>query len=330
LIRAHENTFVLIRELKRAIAKHGEIVVLTYEDEHGRRFTALEVGRNPHWIDDLPTLDPHERDTIRKIYDRTTRDIQVVVREEGKTPDLILDGVMTELKADFGDLSLDRLVGKAERQIFEFNRRHMITEGEVAVDLRRYDEVPVDDVMAMINRWAATRRHISLDRIRVYARDDEAVFRQQADGTFALEGEEPGRDPGGHARDVDPQMLRVLAAEGRLNEAMRGLTRLERANDEESRRIRDEILARRMLFRLLKFAGLPRPGVAARRAAEKRDLERARFEWKAFKRRHSKSVIGMIEQEAKIALQLGDMAERGFVEPEQLEEWREFYLKEGM
>jgi len=177
LVPENPNSLSLIRRLKLAIRKHGPVAILTYRDEQGRRFVAIDIYRSPEWLRYMPELEPHERELIRRIRD-TRQDIQIVVREAGKTPDLIVDGIVTELKSDFGRYSVDRLVTKANAQVREFKKRHRITRGDLALHLRDYARVPHDEFLRSLREWAGkVRGGVDLDRIWAYAEQDIRIYR---------------------------------------------------------------------------------------------------------------------------------------------------------
>ena len=73
----------------------------------------------------------HEVKLIKKIQ-VLNRDLQVLVRETGKTPDLVVGGVVTELKSLIGDkIDLTYLINKANSQVHEHAERHRLGNGAV-------------------------------------------------------------------------------------------------------------------------------------------------------------------------------------------------------
>ena len=75
-----------------------------------------------------------------------------MVREEGKTPDLVVNGVMTEMKTDFNKFRLYHLLKKANLQSLEFAARHGSSEGQVAIDVKEWNRVNVGKVLSALDR----------------------------------------------------------------------------------------------------------------------------------------------------------------------------------
>lgn len=293
LIPKGTNSWGFIEGLKRAVRRHGELPVYTYRDAVGGKFVALDVGTNPSWVDNLPELHSHERSLIKKIL-RYGRNVQVVVREEGKTPDLIVDGVVTEMKSLLPtrgfptDPLLNKLLHKANHQALEFTKRHLLVETDLALDLNREAEVPVDWVEERIGRWASGVRNNGLQRIWVFAGEDRQGFVLQPDGTYKLQT--AGTEE--KARPRDPELvhgLQLLAKKGRLEHAHRILRELEAGQpavvDSHSPVVqaREQLEAQRALPRIRKLA--------------RTDLGRARETWEDFRKTHSESAVQALTPE---------------------------------
>ncbi|PCI35400.1 MAG: TIGR00730 family Rossman fold protein [Elusimicrobia bacterium] len=227
LIRSHANSHQLIRRLKRQVRKRGSIKVRNFEDADGRVFTTLDIGSDPQWVQHLPMLEPHERAHIKKILKRTS-DVQVLVREEGKTPDLIVDGVMMEIKVDTGRYALKHLLENAEAQLAAFNRRHMITQGAIGIDMSNQREVPVAETLEEINAWAGVQSRNAAEVITVYAGKDIVDFRLNSQGKYAVMGDAAVRD--GLATSAATADFHMAMKAGRFPEAHAALTRLERSH----------------------------------------------------------------------------------------------------
>ena len=65
-----------------------------YSDVHNNQFVGLDLSKRPENVETLPGLQPHEIVTIKKVQ-AITKDLRVLVREEGQTPDLVVGGVVT-------------------------------------------------------------------------------------------------------------------------------------------------------------------------------------------------------------------------------------------
>ncbi|MFA5138193.1 MAG: hypothetical protein WC728_03090 [Elusimicrobiota bacterium] len=294
LIPLNSNSQNLIAMLRQAVRKHGELTVLTYRDPLGERFVGLDLSREPAWLDHIPELQSHELDLIRKII-RRSRDVQVLVREEGKTPDLIVNGVVTEIKSVFKDGSMERLVEKANRQVDAFNHRHLITGGgDVAVDMRGESSVPVDTVLRTLDSFAARTRTVALERVWVFGGDDLKVFERGADDRFRLRPPEARTDPGGYAKPLDAGKLRraqILVEKGLFRPAQDVLSQIERESGPgPALEVKAQLAGRRLLLRIRKLV------------RKKRESEHAARLWQQFKLSHSEETVGEIEDEVLRAL----------------------------
>jgi len=205
-------------KLKGAVQRMAPYHVQTYHDAYGGFFVAIDLSRNPDLVHVLPEQESHEVKLIKKIQ-LWTKDLQVVVREEGKTPDLVLAGRVTELKSLMGkEVDLTFLVNKANNQVLEHALRHGLGPGAAAVDLTEESQVPVAEILSSLDAWQAlpdgsalpkydpsqrvkgkvykgffVKQRVYLEKIFVFAGLELKVFVRQADGTFRVE--EPGAMP---------------------------------------------------------------------------------------------------------------------------------------
>jgi hypothetical protein len=81
----------------------------------------------------LGEFQAHEVATIRKIQ-VLTPDLKVLVREAAATPDLIVNGVVTELKSVHKGM-LDRQLAHANGQLVSHAKRHGLGLGAVVLDV---------------------------------------------------------------------------------------------------------------------------------------------------------------------------------------------------
>lgn len=215
LIPVRRNTKNLIPKLKEAILSYGELRILVYDDGVGGKFIGLDLLQEPGWLDHIPRLEEHEKVLIRKIFARTP-DVKVVVTEDGMTPDLIVGGVVTELKTHnslSGDDSLAKQIDKANRQVIAFGGRHRLGGGHLAIDLLWDEKVPVEKMTRSINAWArAARPEPALARIWVYSQGDVRSFALQSDGSYRLRDQSLEEDP--LNRPMDAARIRGLTQEG--------------------------------------------------------------------------------------------------------------------
>jgi uncharacterized protein (TIGR00730 family) len=155
LIPSGVNSQDLIVLLKRAVPRMAPYSVYTYQDAAGRKFVAIDISRHPGLIDNFPEQHSHEIALIKKIQ-LWNKDLQLVVREDGKTPDLVLGGTMTELKSLIGShVDVPFLVNKANTQIYEHAQRHGLGHGAAVLDLTEKTSVPVAEIERQLNEWQA-------------------------------------------------------------------------------------------------------------------------------------------------------------------------------
>ncbi len=176
------NSETMHDELRAHLSSLLPIDIFVYHDALGGRFLGLDLSRNPDNADRLPELQAHEIATIRRIQS-VTRDLQVLVREEGATPDLIVGGVPTELKSVFqGDVAVQ--VANANKQLLSFAKRHGLGLGAVALDLRR--ALPVEHVEAGIAQAVRVSREIGFERVYAYNGGAWQTYARGVDGEFRL------------------------------------------------------------------------------------------------------------------------------------------------
>lgn len=223
------NSAALHDELRAHLSALLPIDIYVYHDARGGRFLGLDLSRNPDNAGRLPDLQAHEVATIHRIQ-AVARDLQVLVREEGATPDLVVNGVPTEMKSVFGgDVSVQ--VSHANVQLLAHAKRHGLGLGAVALDMDGR-EIPVEHVEAGL---AAVRRAGEIGFDRVYAFNGGAwqTYARDVDGEFRLSRTERPFAP--HAASAARAALipRALAQAPRMN-----LREVEREITEPSRLLR--------------------------------------------------------------------------------------------
>ncbi|PIR17261.1 MAG: TIGR00730 family Rossman fold protein, partial [Elusimicrobia bacterium CG11_big_fil_rev_8_21_14_0_20_64_6] len=181
------NTEHFIRELAGKWRDIGWLDLRVYTDSRGDGFRAVDLTGRPDLAAHLPEVQPHEAVLIRKIQLHAS-DLQLVIREEGKTPDLIVDGIVTEMKSLFPGGEFRVQLEHANAQVLAHATRHRLAPGAVAVDLTSLEAVPVAEIRAVINDFVRTGAALGLASVSVYAGKDRAVFVRGADGLFDLQG----------------------------------------------------------------------------------------------------------------------------------------------
>jgi uncharacterized protein (TIGR00730 family) len=132
----------------------------------------------------LPEFEPHEIDTIKKIQIRTN-DLLVVVREASATPDLIVNGVATELKTVHKG-KLARQLAHASGQLLSHAKRHNLGPGAVVLDVIG-TPLSVAEVEANIAQAVREEPALGFDRVYVFQGDDLKIYAPAADGAFRLD-----------------------------------------------------------------------------------------------------------------------------------------------
>lgn len=203
------NSHELRERLVENVATMAPYTIYTYRDAKARKFTAIDLSKNPALVDVLPEQQSHEVKLIKKIQ-VWNKDLQVLIREDGKTPDLVVGGVVTELKSLIGDkVDFTYLLNKANSQVHEHAERHGLGNGAVVIDLTKQTKVPAAKILSEIETWRAMpvgykipgfytgprvkKQQIALDKVYVFAGSDLKMFVRAKDGAFRLS--EPAEIP---------------------------------------------------------------------------------------------------------------------------------------
>jgi len=202
LIPHGPNSNALITQLMANVDTMAPYTIYGYRDVKGGKFVGIDLSRNPKLVDLLPEQQSHEVRLIKKIM-VWNQDLQVLIREDGKTPDLVVGGVVTELKSLIGDkVDMTYLLNKANNQVHEHAQRHRLGNGAMVIDLTEEDQVPVDRIAQDIDHWRRMpvgyeipgsyigprhkKQQIALDKIYVFAGTDLKMFVRHQDGSFRL------------------------------------------------------------------------------------------------------------------------------------------------
>ncbi|MCX5795931.1 MAG: hypothetical protein NTY77_10585 [Elusimicrobia bacterium] len=188
LIPDSGNSKSLKAKLKRMVSQMAPYQIYTYYDRKGGRFAGIDLSARPGLIDQIPELQQHEVKLIKKLM-LVNSDIRVLVREDGKTPDLVIGDKLVEIKSSLGEaMALESLIAKANMQILEHGQRHGLGRGAMALDLTRQSRVPVAEVQGILDSWqAGSKDQIVLEQVIVFGQTDMQVFMRQADGTYRIQ-----------------------------------------------------------------------------------------------------------------------------------------------
>jgi hypothetical protein len=181
------NTEHFINELAVKWDKIERLDLRVYTDVKGGSFRSVDLTGRPELAANLPEVQPHEAALIRKIQ-LHAKDLQLVIREEGKTPDLIVDGVVTEMKSLFPGGEFKVQLEHANAQVLAHATRHQLAPGAVAIALESRDAVPVAELREVINDFVRTGAVIGVASVSVYAGKDRQVFVRGKDGLFNVQG----------------------------------------------------------------------------------------------------------------------------------------------
>ena len=167
------NTKDYVNELRQRWSRIEWLDLRLYRDASGNFFRAVDLTGRPDLVEHLPELQAHEVALVKKIQLHTA-DLQIVLREEGKTPDLIVDGVVTEMKSLHAEGIVTVQLEHADAQLKAHSQRHGLGKGAVAIDIvgkkRDWSEIG-----AAIKEYVATH-DVGFDRVEVYNGDERRVF----------------------------------------------------------------------------------------------------------------------------------------------------------
>jgi uncharacterized protein (TIGR00730 family) len=176
------------KELKANWSRIGWFDLRIYTDSKGNTFHAVDLTGRPGLAARMPNVMPHEADLIRKIQ-LHSKDLQLMILESGKkTPDLVVEGVMTEMKSVFPKVDFQVQLAHANEQVLAHATRHRLATGAAAIDLRSNGRVPVAKMRAAINAFVRTGVSIGLGSVSVYAGTERVVFVAGKDGLFDVQG----------------------------------------------------------------------------------------------------------------------------------------------
>ncbi len=294
LIPSGQNSDDLKAQLKRDLKNMAPYYVYTYQDALGGRFTAIDLSAKPGLAARIPELQPHEVTLIKKIQ-TISKDLQVLVREDGKTPDLVVGGVVTEMKSLIGkNVDFTFLINKANTQVLEHGRRHGLGHGAAAIDLAEESQVPVESVRSDLNAWAK-KATVVVDKVFVFAGGDLKVFVRRADGSF---DSGPAQGPSA----IDPghiSNLRSLVGAGRYEMAQQVLHKIESVHGGARpgmplHDLREQVEGERTYLKIEKL-------VRTRQVAQAASL------WENFALSHSLDIVKQLEPRVLAALPLFDL-----------------------
>lgn len=301
------NSRALIGQLKKHVAEMAPYRVYRYHDAKGGFFTGIDLSRNPSLVDILPEQQSHEVKLIKKIQ-LYNKDLQVIVREEQKTPDIVLGGTITELKSLIGhSVDFTFLLNKANTQVYEHARRHGLGLGAAAVDLTQETSADERATLELINDWAAKKSSKAhspswLGKVYVFAGLDLKVFERRPDGRYAVA--DPSQLPLTRpvlppVANADVHAVQLLLSKGRVTAARRKAGALQkRARVEVAgsplAQARERVDAQRFL-------------AAARKLIRKRRRASALALWDNFKTTHGAGAAASIE--AQVRELLGSQAD---------------------
>ncbi|MDX6770329.1 MAG: TIGR00730 family Rossman fold protein [Elusimicrobiota bacterium] len=296
-IPSGSNSDGLREALRASLQRMLPFDIFVYRDALGGSFAAVDLSKNPANADRHPELAPHESAAIKKIQ-LWTKDLQVLVREEGKTPDLVVGGVVTELKSFHPQGDLLTTLTAANEQVSKHAQRHGLGLGAVVVDMMHRDAVPVELVRAKLAEFTAQTRSVAVARVYVFAGSELKAFSRGADGVFRLdEATRPfGRVEG--RRDAptrEVHRVQLLTKAGRLEGARSRLAQLEHQADAgvDTRltEAREQLDAERVFRKISKMV------------SHGRDRE-AYAVWDRFRLSHSAALVHQVADKVRAALKI--------------------------
>jgi hypothetical protein len=188
LIPRQGNSESIHDELRANLSKLVPLDIFVYHDALGGRFLGLDLSRNPDNVERLREFQPHEIVTIRRIQS-VTRDLQVLVREEGATPDLIVRGIPTEIKSvHHGDVGVQ--AARANAQLVALSRRHGLGLGAIALEIVGR-ALPVEHVEKDLAKVVRSVPALGFDRVYAFNAGEWQTYARGVDGEFRLSPSAP-------------------------------------------------------------------------------------------------------------------------------------------
>jgi uncharacterized protein (TIGR00730 family) len=132
----------------------------------------------------LSEFQAHEVATIKKIQ-VYAQDLRVLVREAAATPDLVVNGVVTELKSVHKG-GIERQLAHANGQLVSHAKRHDLGLGAVVLDVLRHS-LTTSQIEAGIAQVLREEPTIGFDRVYVFEGDGLRTFAPSPDGVFRLD-----------------------------------------------------------------------------------------------------------------------------------------------
>ena len=132
----------------------------------------------------LEEFQAHEVATLRKMQAYTS-DIKIIVREAAKTPDLVVNGVVTELKSVHRG-KLDNQLSYANVQLVSHAKRHGLGLGAVVLDVigSPLTTAQVEESIAQVVREGPA---IGFARVYVFHGSEAKTYAPGTDGVFRLD-----------------------------------------------------------------------------------------------------------------------------------------------
>lgn len=173
------------RDLYRAIAQAQSLDLVSYH-VGGSEFFAIDLHRISGRLDLLKgILQAHEQDFLKSILTHH-KDVQMIVREDGKTPDLIVDGRIVELKSIIGKAEPQEMIARADAKAAAFISRHGLApgSGDAALYFPSKDHrANVERVEKILNGWPGPA--LTLENIWIYSPHGRSRFVRQVGGRYA-------------------------------------------------------------------------------------------------------------------------------------------------
>ena len=170
--------------LANAWKRIGWLDLKTYGDKKGGSFHSIDLTGRAELIESLPGVSNDEAALMRRIK-LHSKSLELMIIEEGKTPDLVVDGVVTEMKAAYAVDGVYRQLVAANEQMLAHGERHGLESGAVAVLLVGQDSVPARAIQKQLDMLVETEA-LALRRVEVYAGLERKVFELDASRRFGL------------------------------------------------------------------------------------------------------------------------------------------------
>lgn len=184
LIPRHNKSAPMHDAIKNGLPSLQPLNALVFRDGRGGSFVGLDVSARPDNAGRMKAFQAHEISTVKKIL-AWTRDLQILVREEeGRTPDLVVGGIVTELKSIHGQDRIPEHLAHANDQLLDHAQRHGLGPGAVVLDVLDPKKASRESVETAIGEFSQSAPAVGFGRVYVFSGQELQTYSAGRDGAF--------------------------------------------------------------------------------------------------------------------------------------------------